>query len=783
MTDHYMVTGLSAPVEVLIDEYGVPHVYAESESDLFLAQGFNAARDRLFQLDLWRRRGLGQLSEVFGDRFIERDRAARLFLYRGDHRVEWLAYGSATKRIVTAFVDGVNAFIELCEGDESQLPVEFRQLGYRPSRWDPIDIALIRSHGLFYNVEQEVARARTMCDYGSDVEDLRRVREPVHNLVVPDGLDLSDIPDDVLDVYRLATSQPIFTGEDRPGPRTVPEGSNNWVVGPARSATGRPLLANDPHRAIGLTSLRYIAHLSAPGFDVIGAGEPALPGISIGHNGHIAFGLTIFAIDQEDLYVYETNPADPDEYRYRDRWEPMTVVREQIAVAGRDRQTVELRFTRHGPVVHRDTTRHRAFAVRAAWLEPGMAPYLGSMDYMTARTPDAFVDAMNRWGAPGENQVYAAPVGTFGWRPGGLVPIRPNWDGTLPVPGDGRYEWAGFYDADQLPSERNPDRGWVATANEMNLPPDYPNGERTVSYDWSHRYRYDRIAQVLDAADGFTVADCVQLQTDTVNVVAQEVQHALRSWRPSAGTDARGEPEPAGMIAWLAAWDADITASSGEAALYEIWFHNHLRPALLRHALTSLVAPGDLEAAVRRLLPDEALASDARTDLLLIGSLGAGSAALNTIIASSLRDAVVETTALLGKERTAWRWGDLHRAMPAHPLAAMLIPDPAWSNWPRMQPVERGGSGDTVCSTAYDADFVQTSGASFRIVVDVGNWDQSVVMNAPGQSGRPGDPHWDDLYTTWAAGGSFPLLYSRALVEQHTTARYELRPPALNPRP
>lgn len=335
------------------------------------------------------------------------------------------------------------------------------------------------------------------------------------------------------------------------------------------------------------------------------------------------------------------------------------------------------------------------------------------------------------------------------------MPIRPNWDGTMPVPGGGRYEWAGFHDADQLPAEANPDRGWVATANEMNLPSDYPNAERTVTYDWYHRYRYDRIAQVLDTADGFTVHDCVQLQTDTGNVAAQEVQHALRSWRPTGAAVEHGELELAEVIAWLAEWDADATANSGEAALYEIWFRKHLRPALLRHALGTSVAPGDLEDAVRRLLPDEVLASDVRTDLLLIRSLGAGSDTLNAIIGESLRKAIDETAAQLGADRSAWRWGDLHRAAPAHPLAAILSPQSVWSNWPRMQPVERPGSGDTVCSTAYDTNFVQTAGASFRIVVDVGDWDQTVAMNAPGQSGRPGDPHWDDLYTSWAAGGSF----------------------------
>ena len=219
-----------------------------------------------------------------------------------------------------------------------------------------------------------------------------------------------------------------------------------------------------------LPSLRYLSHLSAPGFDVIGAGEPALPGISVGHNGHIAFGLTVFPVDQEDLYVYRTRPGHPLEYWYQDRWEPMRVVREQIPVRDGPPDEVELAFTRHGPVIRAVPEKDAAFAVRAAWLEPGMAPYLGSVEYMRARNMEQFTAALNRWGAPGENQVYADTEGNIAWKAAGLTPIRPNWDGTLPVPGDGRYEWAGFYDMDELPAEVNPARGWIVTANEMNLP-------------------------------------------------------------------------------------------------------------------------------------------------------------------------------------------------------------------------------------------------------------------------------------------------------------------------
>jgi len=784
----YPVPGLREPVEVLVDEFGVPHLYARSEDDLFRAQGFNAARDRLFQLDLWRRRGLGRLSEVFGERFVARDRAARLFLYRGDMRAEWLAYGSATKRVATAFVAGINAYVDLCDRRPELLPVEFGELGYRPAHWVPADIAVIRSHGLFYNLEQEVARARTLRDFAPEVEDLRRVREPAHELRIPDGLDLADIPDDVLDVYRLATTPPLFTAdtrpgpagarpgpagdraapaEDRAGPRTQAEGSNNWVVGGSRSATGRPLLANDPHRAVELPSLRYLAHLSAPGLDVIGAGEPALPGISIGHNGHIAFGLTIFAIDQEDLYVYRTNPDAPDEYRYADRWEPMRVVRESVAVAGGAPVEVELRFTRHGPVIYADPERHTAFAVRAAWLEPGTAPYLGSMDYMRARSTGEFVDAMNRWGTPGENQVYAAPDGTIGWRPAGLVPIRPNWDGTLPVPGDGRYEWAGFHDVDQLPALHNPPADWVATANEMNLPADYPHRERTVTYDWYHRCRYDRIAEVLGDAEGFTVEDCVRLQGDTVNVAARRVLAALDGFTPD-------EPV-AEAAALLRAWDCAESADSAAAALYQVWFHRHLRPALLRHALTELVEPSAVEPALLRLLPDELASADVRADLAVLDALLAAARtdrrALDAVLTSSLGPALAETRALLGGDPNRWRWGALHHAAPAHPLADRLA-----GTWTRLPRVERPGSGDTVLATASDHAFRQHAGATFRIVIDVGNWDNSRAMNSPGQSGRPGDPHWDDLYPAWAQDRSFPLRYSRSAVEAHQHTRYTLTP-------
>jgi penicillin amidase len=778
------VAGLTAPVDILTDPWGVPHIYASSTHDAFWAQGFQVARDRLWQIDTWRRRGLGLLSEVWGRAYVEQDRAARLFLYRGDMHAEWLAYSSDTKRIVTAFTAGINAYVAMTHEDRGLLPLEFRELGYLPSCWAPSDVARIRSHGLSYNLAHEVARALILRDFGPGVEELRRRREPWLELTVPDGLDLSVIPADVLRDYVLATMPAQFPAPVAATAGAAPPaalaadaaGSNNWVLAPDRTATGRPLLANDPHRTVTLPSLRYLAHLSAPDFDVAGAGEPALPGVSVGHNGHIAFGLTVFAVDQEDLYVYRTRPGHPLEYRYRDRWEPMEVLREQIPVRDGPPADVELAFTRHGPVIRAVPGQHAAFAVRAAWLEPGTAPYLGSVEYMRARNLEQFTAALNRWGTPGENQVYADTDGNIAWQAAGLTPIRPNWDGTLPVPGDGRYEWAGFYDSDELPSEVNPPRGWIATANEMNLPADFPP-ERTVTRDWSPPYRRDRIAEVLGAGGPFTAADLVALQEDFVSIPARRIVARL------AGMSL-ADPAAARAARLLDGWDGTLAADSAAAAVFQVWYRRHLRPGLLRRALAQLLPAGQVPAALAALLPAADLTGDPRVDLDLVEDPGArlGASpeqALAEIFESTLRDAMADLAGLLGADEGTWAWGRLHQARLAHPAAAAL--GDAARAQAAIAPLPRGGSSDTPGATTYTPDFSQNAGATFRVVVDVGEWDGTLVMNSPGQSGDPASPHYADLFAPWAAGGAFPLLYTRDRIEAVAEQRLRLVPRAAAP--
>jgi penicillin amidase len=771
----YTVEGLAQDAEILVDRWGVPHLYAHERYDVFFVQGFNAARDRLWQIDLWRKRGLGELARDFGPAYAEQDRASRLLLFRGEMRAEWLAYASDTKRIVERFVAGVNAYVRLTRAQPELLPPEFALLGYQPSLWEASDVVRIRGHGLASNVVSEVARARAVSVAGLEVDAFRRALEPTWQTRVPDGLDPAAVPADVLKLYTLARAAVRFTPkllrgepdpertgaldlEQTPGLRLTE--SNNFAVAPARSTTGRAIFANDPHRVQGVPSLRYFSHLSAPGFDVIGAGEPFLPGVSLGHNGTIAFGLTIFAVDQEDLYVYETNPAAPNEYRYAGRWEPMIVRRETIAVKGAAPREVELKFTRHGPVLFEDAAKHRAFALRAAWLEPGAVPYLSSLEYQRAKNWDEFLAAMNRHASPPLNYLYADAQGNIGWAPSALAPVRPNWDGLMPVPGDGRYEWAGFRTADEFPRRMNPDTGWLGTSNEMNLPPDDRYRRLGLSYEWADPARSQRQPQIFGGTRKFGVPEVIATQTDITSVTAQRATALL------AAVPAPDEPAVASAWRTLRSWDHRAARDSVGAALYNVWYHRHLRGLVVKRVVPAsaveLVGQGSspnilklLEAPDARLGPDPVRV---RNELLL----------------TALRAAVNDLTGRLGPDQAQWQWERLHHALFEHPLAA-LRPDATRTEW-NVGPISKAGDGETLgVSTWRASDFRLTAGASARFVADVGDWANVWATNSPGQSGDPRSAHYRDLFEDWAHDRYFPLVFERAKVEQNTTLRIRLR--------
>jgi penicillin amidase len=770
------VAGLQAPGQILVDVWGIPHIYAGNEHDLFFLQGFNAARDRLWQIDLWRKRGLGLLAKDFGAAYAEQDKALRLFLYRGDMKAEWAAYGPKAKTYAEAFVAGVNAYVADVQTGRRPRPIEFKIAGTMPDLWSADDVVRIRSHGLTRNIASEVKRSLVACAAGLEVDRLRVKLEPPWTTKIPEGLDPCSVPKAVLGPYDLATRPVAFAAvkaqkaalEHDPDKYLVEAdqqrdtiGSNNWVVAPSRTATGRAILANDPHREQSVPSLRYIVGLNAPGLSVIGAGEPALPGISIGHNGTIAFGLTIFNVDQEDLYVYELNPADLNQYRYRDGWETMRIVHETEEVKGEGNRDLELRFTRHGPVIYVDEANKRAFAVRSIWFEPGTSAYFGSSDYMTAKDWNGFVTAMGRWGAPSENQVYADVRGNIGWVAAGKTPRRVNYDGLMPVPGDGRYEWQGFLSPDELPRVYRPQQGWFATANQMNLPSDYPVADRKVGFEWADSARWQCIVEVLQANKKMTLADAMDLQNDDTSMLARRLVKLLQPLSSD-------EPNVKKGLELLKGWDARDTADSAAAAVFEVWIANHLGPTLVKTVApraVDIIAPeassisaivGFLEVPDARLLDEPAAARD-------------------RILRDSLGSAVADVAGKLGEDSTTWRWDRLHVAKFDHALIPLA--DKATASQLSVGPLAYGGAGNVPHAATYRrSDYRLIAGASFRMVLDVGAWDASRTINAPGQSGDPFSGHYRDLAPLWATGQYVPLLYSRAAVEAATAEAITLRP-------
>ncbi len=788
------LAGLSQPVEIIRDRWGINHIYAQNEGDLFFAQGYAAARDRLFQFEMWRRQATGTVAEILGRRELTRDRGARLHQYRGDMDEELNRYHPHGKAIVEAYVRGVNAYVAETERNPALLPIEFKMLGITPGRWTPA-VVISRHQALNANLTDEVRLVRAINAGGlASVRELMNFQGGDPRFELDAAINPAMFPADLLAVYsafresirfrpedvlpefrgstlRLASSpiegEPARSGHapDPAGPADLDAdrrdiGSNNWVVSGSRTVSTRPILANDPHRVIAAPSLRYWVHLVAPGWNVIGGGEPVLPGVSIGHNDHGAWGLTIFGQDAEDLYVYDTNPANPNEYRYRGNWEAMRVVSESIPIEGEKPETVELKYTRHGPVLFEDRANRKAYALRAGWMEPGGAPYLASLRMNQATTWEEFKAACTFSNMPSENMVWVDRKGTIGWQAAGIQPIRRNWSGVLPVPGDGRYEWEGYLPIASLPSEVNPARGFIATANNYLLPDDYPY-KNLLHVQWSDAFRASRIAEVLGSGRMFNVGEMTRLQNDDLSIVARVLTPLLRHVTLTGPAGARARD-------LLTRWDFVLDKDSIEAGIYAMW-----QRRLLANA-REVVVPAPIAKAV-----GVNIASTKKViDWLLSpdGRLGADPiAGRDALVAKSLDEAIAELTKRFGADMQAWKYGqeEYHHALLTHPLSGSV--NAATQARLAVGPLPRGGDGSTVSATG-NADN-QGSGGSLKIVADTDDWDNSVGLNTPGQSGDPDSPHYRDLFPLWARGQYFPIAFSRSKVESVRESTTRLTPP------
>ena len=491
-----------------------------------------------------------------------------------------------------------------------------------------------------------------------------------------------------------------------------------------RTASGAVILANDPHRQVTNPSLRYIVHLNAPGWDVIGATEPAIPGVAIGHNGRVGWGLTIVGTDYDDVFVEEVNPENPNQAKWQGQWYPLRVVEDTIQVRGETPRKIQRKYSRHGPIFFEDRVRHRAYALRSTLQERGTAEYLGALRLNQASlTPTCreFLKYQQYYLAPSENMICGDVDGNIGWHASALTPKRAGgWDGRLPVPGTGEYTWNGF--RDDLPFEYNPERGYIATANHNIHPAGYspPLFFKRAPYS-----RFDRLNQLLGTATGLRAEDFERFQYDTLWPYIEAEKSLLRGWSSDVAD-----------VEWarqtILEWDGRYVTDSVAPSLHNRWRDNLDEAALQLEGW--LTRGGVGSSALRIGLADQ---TKARV----------------TAARTALEQAVQTLRKSLGPDRQAWRWGRLNRSEFPHPLLkAYDLPG-----------VERNGGGETIAAI----------GATYRHVLDFADLDNSRATNTPGQSAQPGSPFYDNLREQWAKGQYFPLRYRRASVDEAAAHRLD----------
>ena len=762
-TNTSQIDGLLDEVEVLRDNYGINHIYANNQKDLFFMQGYLAAKDRLFQFEIWRRQATGTVAEILGDNELERDIGTRLFKFRGNMVDELNHYHEDGFEIVSSFVSGINKYIEEVNKEPNQLPIEFEILGIKPEKWTNEDV-ISRHQGLLGNIVQELNIGRAVSLIGDEkVKELMWFHPKDPDISLDNDLTYEDLKQDILRLYN-AYREPIkfkkhyildkyqsedeitFTKSNIYINDQYSIGSNNWAISGYKSFNGFPLLANDPHRSLSNPSLRYMVHLVAPGWNVIGGGEPEIPGISIGHNGVGAWGLTVFRTDAEDLYVYDLNPNNNLQYMHKGKWRNFEIVNESIAVKDKDDVKVELFFSVHGPVTYIDEKRKKAYAVKNGWSEVGGSPYLASLRMDQAKNWEEYREACNYFNIPGENMVWADKYGDIGWQAVGIAPIRKTHSGLVPVSGNGNFEWQDYIDIIEKPSILNPEKGYIATANQNVTPEDYDRWD-AIGYDWADPYRGDRVNSILENKDKIDMEDMINLQVDYFSIPSKQIIELSRGHIKNN----------INLFEKLLKWDNVLDRNSVEAGIYIEW-QTQISFEFMKEFVPEEVQKY-IDVQIYKVIEGISKMDDQQKTLFLDNTFDK---AIN-----SLKEKY-------GGESSDWVYGQSNykHVKIYHPLEKIV--NDSIKDIIALKTYPRGGDGFTPGSTSNELN--QRSGGSFRVVINTEDWDNSFATNSPGQSGNPKSKFYKNLYEDWANDKFFPLLYSKNKILMNLSDRKVYRP-------
>ena len=759
------LAGLTAPVSVYRDDWGVPHIEAQSYRDVFMAQGYVTAQDRLWQMDLTRRAAAGRLSEVMGASQVNTDKFFRALQLTRAAEQSIVAYSPWAKELIDAYSAGVNAYIDQATA-AGRLPVEFAILGYQPEHWTALDSALIgkiMAYDLGGNWSAEVYRyqLRQKVD-----ETLFRELLPVY-------------PNSGITIMRqtaeagaaapqVAALPPAGGGIDLDGllsTAIIPDewvGSNNWVVSGKLTQSGKPLLADDPHLGLRTPAIWYNTHLVVNNpqepLNVYGATFPGGPGIVLGHTDKIAWGVTNTGPDVQDLYIEKRNPENPNQFEYKGKWEDAKIYQEPIKVKGKPDVPFEVVVTRHGPIISEvaGSEKNRPEeALSLRWTANLATIELEAVIGMNRATNwTEFRHALKGFMVPTQNFVFASQDGTIAYKAAGVVPIRAKeHDGLLPVPGwTGEYEWQGYISFDNMPEVVNPAAGFIATANNKVVDSAYPYH---LSHSWAQPYRAQRIVDVLSSKPALTADDMRLLQTDYMNLQAKSLLPILMPLVEKAQLSAQQSQ----ALALLKGWDYVDAADQGAPLLYHLWW---------KHLTRELYEPGMGEDLYKRMADTGNITDE------MIRQAGEGAESswlkiaggLEQLAAKSFKLAVDEAVKLQGKNPQKWAWGQYHRIGPVHPIGGSVKPL-GWLMNAKALPV--GGSSVTVGAMSFNRQTGMVShSAPWRQVVDLADIGGAGHVLTPGQSGHFLSKWYEDGAALHAEGGLRPALLEQQAYQQGT---------------
>lgn len=764
------VQGLAAPVTIVRDANGIPHISGQSEADALFGLGYVHAQERLWQMEYQRRVGAGRLAELLGPAALSADKFLRTL---GTGRAAQSAYDNLdpeTRALLDAYAAGVNAFIDANRGS---LPPEFTILGVDPEPWRPQDsLAWVKmmSWDLGGNWDEELTRVRLQRQVGPEAAaQLLPAAAADDPLILPDGGDsvtgtAARSGTNAAGAGHSSVAAPVAidpaAGDElarigaelelRFGRGGEHIGSNNWVIAGTRTSSGLPILADDPHLGAQIPALWFLAHISGGALDAAGATLPGLPGVVIGHNGRIAWGVTNTNPDVQDLFVERVNARN--EVLYQGRWEPLTIIPETIKVKGEDDVELFVRVGRHGPLIS-DVTEGTGDPLAFRWtaLDPEDGTMRAFFGINRATNWREFTEALRHYHAPMQNFVYADVDGNIGYYAPGAVPIRSRGDGSIPVEGwSGLHDWAGYIPFAELPHDFNPERGYIASANNRQIPDAYPY---LISTDWAAPYRAQRIVEQIEARSVHTLDTMAALQADVVSLQARDLLPALTSISP-------GDERERAAVALLRDWDGTMAGDSAAAAVYAAYYH----------ALPEAIFADELRGAYEDEYAGNANDHAIVLERVLRGELANWCDDVNTPEPENC-DAVLREALTAGLETMSeaqgtsdiarWRWDRVHLAIfPHNPFDNVGALKPIFS-----RSIPNGGDTFTVNVGPVQRDelYHQYHVPSYRQLIDLSDLGASRFMHTTGQAGHPLSAAYDNWLTPWQRVEYVPIPFGGAV--------------------